>query len=98
MNEANLKTEIKSWYMADYKAMAEDEGWESVIDEEAEADLVENITFEELYERMKNKEDIYKIIGDVDSVVRERIMRELSNILDVEYNVIYKLWLNAEKF
>lgn len=94
---ADLKTNIKEWYMEDYKFFAEEEGLKPAIDKEAKRDLKENVTFEELYERMKNKEDIYKIIGEVDSVVRERIMRELANILEVEYDVIYKLYLNAEE-
>lgn len=93
----DLNSNIKKWYRESYKLFAEEEGFDSVIDKEAEEDLEENITFGELYERMKNKEYIYDIIGDVDSVVREKIMAKLADILGVEYDVIFKLYLNHNK-
>lgn len=55
-----------------------------------------NITFRELYDRMQKGEDVYDILDIGDSVVRERIFDELSRLLDVDYDVIYKLWLNQD--
>lgn len=56
----------------------------------------ENITFRELYDRMQKGEDVYEILDIGDSVVRERVFDELSRLLDVDYDVIYKLWLNQD--
>lgn len=38
--------------------------------------------------------DFYGYVTEADSIVRERIFRKLSEMLGVEYDEIYNLWLN----
>lgn len=38
--------------------------------------------------------DFYAYVSVADSLVRERIFRKLSEMLGVNYNEIYNLWLN----
>jgi hypothetical protein len=39
--------------------------------------------------------DIYDVIGVGDSVIRERLFEHLSEIKDVNYDYIYKKWLES---
>lgn len=84
----NLKDNVKEIY---HKLYETDELWEEINDE---------ITFEELLDRMQKGEDFYELIGEGDSIIRERIFNILLNILqnmdyDIEYDDIYYLWLNG---
>lgn len=38
--------------------------------------------------------EFYGYVTEADSLVRERIFRKLSEMLDVDYDEIYHLWLN----
>ena len=83
----NLKDNVKETY---HKIYETDELWEDLSDEP---------TFEEVLDRMQKGEDFYEIVGDIDSIVRERIFSLLENILQnmgykVQYDDIYYLWLN----
>lgn len=40
--------------------------------------------------------DVFSVISFRDSIVRERLFVELSNMLDVNYDVIYDTWLGIE--
>lgn len=51
------------------------------------------ITFAEVLDRMNQGESVYKVIGVNDSMVREGIFEGLSELLGVDYDVIYYLWL-----
>jgi hypothetical protein len=42
---------------------------------------------------LNNYEDVYEYIGVSDSLIRERVFWNLSEITTTEYNVIYDLWL-----
>ena len=57
-------------------------------------DIVESVTFQEVYDSLRLGEDIYKTIGASDSLVRERVFLDLANKKQVEYSAIYDLWLN----
>ena len=71
---------VVEWYMETYPADSEGE------------DINSNITFEQLEETGF----AYAIVGDVDSIVRERIMEELSKRLGVDYDAVYERWLANE--
>lgn len=84
----SLKDNVKETY---HKLHETDELWEEINDE---------ITFEELLDRMQKGDDFYELIGEGDSIIRERIFNILLNILqnmdyDIEYDDIYYLWLNG---
>lgn len=54
-----------------------------------------NVTFLDfLLELNKPNGDIYEILGVADSLIRERVFERLSELLNVDYNVIYNIWLN----
>ena len=51
-----------------------------------------SVTFLQLYRALKNKKDIYKLLGTGDSTVRERVFRELARILNTDYMYVYNIW------
>ena len=59
-------------------------------------DLDRSKTFNDLYDALKAKEDVYAVIGIADSIVRERLFAELADLLNVKYDVIYDLWLERD--
>jgi hypothetical protein len=73
---------VKAWYIDTYH-------------DEAGQDIDDNITFEEVYHAMKMGDNFYETIGAGDSVIRERIFEELSNLYKVSYDDIYTMWLKA---
>lgn len=42
-----------------------------------------------------NGDNFYELIGVSDSLVRERVFLGLSEVMDLEYEHIFKLWLNG---
>ena len=63
-----------------------------------DSDLGEQInnelTFEGLFEALDRRADIYETLGVCDSIVRERCFEMLADIIMVDYDYIYKQWLN----
>ena len=53
----------------------------------------ENATFGGLLENITEPYDYIFKNGEEDSVIRERLFEKLADIMGVEYNDIYKLWL-----
>ena len=83
----NLKDNVKETYHSIYET---DDLWEELNDEP---------TFEDVLNEMQKGEDFYEIVGDADSIMRERIFTLLEHILqnmgyEVQYDDIYYLWLN----
>lgn len=75
---------IKDWYLENYP------------DDEEGNNIKDTTTFADLYTMLINgKGDIYKLIGVADSLIRERLFEHLSYSKDVDYNVIYDLWLKC---
>lgn len=93
-NRQEMDDNIYKWYAKCYPN-----------DEEAEY-MNKEISFYDLFAAMciyNENEDIYRnmIIND-DSVLRERIFKKITEILNVKYELIYQLWLgnvfnNVEK-
>lgn len=50
--------------------------------------------FRTVIEYLLANKDVYDAFGAGDSVIRERIFEKLSEILNVDYDDIYELWLN----
>jgi len=74
---------IKEWYIENYTT--DDLGQE----------ISEKATFEDLFKALKNNTDIYDLIGVGDSVIRERLFKELASIKGIKYNDIYNMWLGV---
>lgn len=73
---------IKEWYVKTYPS------------DELGAEIPDNITFKQMFDDIMAKEDIYHMYVS-DSVIRERMFEKLSEIYNVDYNIIYKRWLAA---
>lgn len=60
-------------------------------------DIKYDITFKDVLDGLKKEDDIYDIIGVNDSFVREGIFNILANLMNVDYDYVYKLWLYGER-
>lgn len=58
-------------------------------------DMPEDITFNDILNKMLQGEDIYEVIQCFDSVVREKIFQTLSDITGYDYDYFYYLWLKG---
>ena len=78
---------IKDWYHEEFPS---DDMWE---------DIDEYVTFADLFDALDHYRDVYRcIFGNPaigDSIVRERCFDELSKIMQVDYDYVYKQWLKA---
>ena len=80
--DINLTCPLKNFYRIAYD---DDDICDSCLNEDATfGGLLENIT--EPYDYIFKK-------GEEDSIIRERLFEKLADIMGVEYNDIYKLWL-----
>lgn len=84
MNKYNLDKGVRNWYLENYST--DDMGIE----------INESITFTELSLVLMTKRNFYEAVGNgIDSIIRERIFEKLSQELDVNYGLIYDMWLSA---
>jgi hypothetical protein len=72
---------IKEWYITEYSS------------DELGKEICANATFEGLFDEMDNYHDVYAYIGVNDTIIRERVFEKLSEIMNVDYDYIYKQWL-----
>jgi antirestriction protein len=80
------RTNVKKWYTKTYPT--DDLGQE----------IKSDIDFWLLWKYMSQGYEIYNILGVYDSLVRERVFEKLSQILGIDYNVVYQKWLNSSKY
>lgn len=76
-----MNTNIKNWYVANNE---DDLGLE----------INDKITFQDLYNALENGDDVYELLGVDDSLIREICFEKLAELMNVDYDVIYKLWLS----
>ena len=57
-------------------------------------ELKDDTNFTGLLNELITNNDIYGYIGVGDSIIRERLFMELSEILKCSYDYVYNLWLN----
>ena len=55
-----------------------------------------DLTFADLFDILNYGEDVYDAIGVEDSMVRERLFDELSKLMNLDYDVIYSMWLYGQ--
>lgn len=77
------ETKLKEWYTEQYPT--DDMG------EELDGDK----TLLDVFNLMADGYDFYDIIGVCDSIIRERVFTKLANVMKVDYQVIYYLWLQT---
>jgi hypothetical protein len=77
------RIKVKNWYIKTYPT--DDLGEE----------INENITFWSLWAYIYQNHDVYDVLGVGDSIIRERVFEKLSEILGIEYKVVYDKWLQS---
>lgn len=86
MSSAKLTSIISDWYFKTYPHEV------GVI-----VDLDSEVTFNQLSNFLKGgKGDVYEFLGVHDSVVRERVFSELSELLNVDYDTVYNMWIDLD--
>lgn len=83
-DEKNVK--IKDWYLKNYPT---DDLGEEIDD---------NNTFQDMWTALHNGTNVYDILGVGDSLVRERVFEEVSKINGVDYEYVYKKWLDSDDY
>lgn len=79
------ETFIKEWYIKEYPT------------DELGQNLKDNVSFYDLIKTLENCEDVYKFVGESDSIIRERLFEKLSEILECDYDEIYYQWSSENK-
>lgn len=74
-------TSIRQWYIATFP------------NDELGAEIKEEVTFDELGTAIENGEDVYKLLGVADSIVRERAFEHLADIQGKTYGEIYDAYI-----
>ena len=80
MADKEFSASIKKWYVNAYPT------------DDLGPELVGN--FAGALETMAKGGSIYEYIGVVDSLLRERLFTRLSEMLGLDYDHVYELWLN----
>lgn len=80
---AVLKKNVKNWYQLHH------------IDKLSNH-INSDLTFQDVANCLLFGCDVYNCIGICDSVIREIIFSELSEILGKDYDFVYNLWLKSE--
>lgn len=80
MADKNFSASIRKWYVKAYPT------------DDLGPELVGN--FAGALETMAKGGDIYDYMGVGDSLVRERLFTRLSEMLGLDYDHVYELWLN----
>jgi hypothetical protein len=71
---------IKKWYL------------ETFPDDEMGENINDNADFTEMdYYEVRH---IYDYLGDIDTVIRERVFQKLASLLNMEYKEVYDIWLS----
>lgn len=75
------QTKIRDWYIETYPH------------DELARSISESVTFEDVFETLDRRKDVYQLLGVTDSMIRENIFSELATIMEVNYDYIYDQWL-----
>ena len=77
-----MNKKVREWYMQTY------------TDDELGKEINDNLTFNDVFNVLNTHKDIYKTLGVIDSIIRERVFDKLSVLLGKDYDYIYDLWLS----
>lgn len=80
---AGMGSKIRAWYHASYPT---DDAWNRID---------RDVTFGDLFDALDYHLDVYKTIGEADSVIRERCFAELAEITRMSYDEIYRQWIDG---
>lgn len=82
--EFNGQSNVAEWYDFAYPG----DNWGRDV-------INRGITFQDVFECLDNKANIYAFLGGVDSVIRERVFDALATMMEVNYDVVYYQWLKS---
>lgn len=85
MNELLKSIKVRDWYCSVYP-------WDNLGKE-----ISSRISFLTIYKALESGDDIYAVMGVGDSCIRETIFDKLSVLLDVNYEFVYRMWLDNTK-
>ena len=80
--EVTLSTSVKSWYSKEYP------------NDNLKSGLNKNVSFMRILGTLEAGEDVYDVLGEADSVIRERVFTKLAELLNLDYEAIYNLWID----
>ena len=80
---ATMETKVRDWYVETYPH--DDLGQE----------ITEDLTFQGLFDALDSYQDVYKVLGVGDSLIRENCFLKLSEIIGTDYGYIYDQWLKG---
>lgn len=60
-------------------------------------EINENLNYLQVFNGLLSDDDIYEMMGVEDSLIRERVLRMLAYLMEMDYQIIYYLWLNENK-
>lgn len=81
----SLQSGVKEWYSRTFPT------------DELASELNANATFGSVRDAIMSGKDVYTELGSYDSVVRERVFRQLADVLDLPYKSVYNAWIeNSE--
>ena len=60
-------------------------------------EINENLNYLQVFNGLLSGDDIYEMMGVEDSLIRERVLRMLAYLMEMDYQIIYYLWLNENK-
>lgn len=78
-----MQTKVRYWYTEAYQ--------HDDLGQEIDPDL----TFQGLFDALDHYEDVYKVLGVGDSLIRENCFLKLSEIIGTDYGYIYDQWLKG---
>lgn len=78
-------TNVRDWYIETYPH------------DELARSISKNITFEDVFNTLDRRKDVYKLLGVGDSAIRENVFAELAKIMKVDYDYIYDQWLLCDE-
>ena len=79
----SLDSRVKDWYQSNYP----DDEFGDHINPEA--------TFVDIANGLNRNQDVYGLLRTTDSLIREKVFGKLSDLLAVDYSVIYRKWLGG---
>lgn len=60
-------------------------------------EINKDLTFLDLFNGMLEGKDIYDMLDVSDSLIRDRVLERLADLMGIDYQIIYYLWLNENK-
>lgn len=86
-NEITLNSSVRAWYVA------------SRPDDIVAQNINPNVTFEDIVLGLNINigGDVYALLGVEDSLIRENVFMKLSDMMGLDYDVIYKKWLRPKE-